>query len=130
MAVGSTHLNYLQSTHSWIYYWQMASVHSRNFLCVLCLFAGVAQGVITGVRSLCNGLGPAFFGCIFFIFHVDLNEPTDELGLAALAVNGTAYVPWHARKVRIGLNFMDTFCRNFIMEIFFRISWFRQNSHQ
>lgn len=38
---------------------------------------GVAQGVITGIRGLCNGLGPALFGLIFYLFHVDLNETTD-----------------------------------------------------
>ena len=37
-------------------------------------FAGVAQGVITGIRGLCNGLGPALFGLIFFMFDVDIND--------------------------------------------------------
>ncbi|QQP49945.1 Uncharacterized protein FKW44_010780, partial [Caligus rogercresseyi] len=27
-----------------------------------------------GMRGLCNGLGPAMFGLIFNLFHVDLNE--------------------------------------------------------
>lgn len=35
---------------------------------------GVAQGMVTGMRGLCNGLGPAMFGVIFYIFHVDLND--------------------------------------------------------
>jgi MFS family permease len=35
---------------------------------------GVAQGMVTGIRGLCNGLGPAIYGFIFWIFHVDLNE--------------------------------------------------------
>lgn len=35
---------------------------------------GVVQGMVTGVRGLCNGLGPAMFGVIFYLFHVDLNE--------------------------------------------------------
>jgi MFS family permease len=35
---------------------------------------GVAQGMVTGIRGLCNGLGPAIYGLIFWIFHVDLNE--------------------------------------------------------
>ncbi|XP_075982785.1 hippocampus abundant transcript 1 protein [Anticarsia gemmatalis] len=46
---------------------------------------GVVQGMVTGVRGLCNGLGPAMFGVIFYLFHVDLNEehaspgrPVDE----------------------------------------------------
>lgn len=38
---------------------------------------GVAQGIITGIRGLCNGLGPALFGFIFYLFHVDLNESSD-----------------------------------------------------
>ncbi|KPP66335.1 hippocampus abundant transcript 1 protein-like [Scleropages formosus] len=37
---------------------------------------GVGQGMITGIRGLCNGLGPAFYGFIFYIFHVELNEPS------------------------------------------------------
>lgn len=32
------------------------------------------QGMVTGMRGLCNGLGPAMFGIIFYIFHVDLND--------------------------------------------------------
>ncbi|XP_030074661.1 hippocampus abundant transcript 1 protein [Microcaecilia unicolor] len=35
---------------------------------------GVVQGMITGIRGLCNGLGPAFYGFIFYLFHVELNE--------------------------------------------------------
>lgn len=34
---------------------------------------GLAQGMITGMRGLCNGLGPAMFGVIFYLFHVDLD---------------------------------------------------------
>uniref|UniRef100_A0A1I8FYS5 MFS domain-containing protein n=1 Tax=Macrostomum lignano TaxID=282301 RepID=A0A1I8FYS5_9PLAT len=35
---------------------------------------GVAQGILTGIRGLCNGLGPALFGFIFYVFEVDLND--------------------------------------------------------
>ncbi|XP_022257139.1 hippocampus abundant transcript 1 protein-like, partial [Limulus polyphemus] len=35
---------------------------------------GVAQGMITGMRGLCNGLGPAIFGFIFYLSDVDLNK--------------------------------------------------------
>lgn len=35
---------------------------------------GVVQGMITGIRGLCNGLGPALFGIIFSLFHVDLSH--------------------------------------------------------
>ncbi|CAG9853525.1 unnamed protein product [Phyllotreta striolata] len=34
---------------------------------------GVVQGMVTGMRGLCNGLGPAMFGVVFYMFHVDLN---------------------------------------------------------
>jgi len=30
--------------------------------------------MITGMRGLCNGLGPAVFGVIFYLFNVDLND--------------------------------------------------------
>uniref|UniRef100_A0A8C1WZD1 Si:ch211-87m7.2 n=1 Tax=Cyprinus carpio TaxID=7962 RepID=A0A8C1WZD1_CYPCA len=35
---------------------------------------GAVQGMITGIRGLCNGLGPALFGFIFFLFNVELKE--------------------------------------------------------
>uniref|UniRef100_A0A8C9X6M6 Si:ch211-87m7.2 n=1 Tax=Sander lucioperca TaxID=283035 RepID=A0A8C9X6M6_SANLU len=35
---------------------------------------GVAQGMITGIRGLCNGLGPALYGFIFFLFNVELDD--------------------------------------------------------
>ncbi|GLV36948.1 uncharacterized protein CBL_02217 [Carabus blaptoides fortunei] len=38
---------------------------------------GVVQGMVTGMRGLCNGLGPAMFGVIFYLFHVDLNEDSN-----------------------------------------------------
>lgn len=33
---------------------------------------GVIQGVITGIRGLCMGIGPAIYGLIFHLFGVDL----------------------------------------------------------
>ncbi|KAG5834341.1 hypothetical protein ANANG_G00260500 [Anguilla anguilla] len=33
---------------------------------------GVVQGMVTGIRGLCNGLGPALYGFIFFLFNVEL----------------------------------------------------------
>jgi hypothetical protein len=38
------------------------------------VWQGLVQGMITGIRGLCNGLGPAMFGLIFYLFNVDLNE--------------------------------------------------------
>ena len=36
--------------------------------------SGVVQGMVNGVRGLCNGLGPALFGFIFYLFDVNLNQ--------------------------------------------------------
>ncbi|OWF45741.1 hippocampus abundant transcript 1 protein-like [Mizuhopecten yessoensis] len=53
---------------------------------------GVAQGVITGIRGLCNGFGPAMFGFIFYLFQVDLKEaPTVDTKTNTLAANATAH---------------------------------------
>lgn len=58
--------------------------------------------MITGIRGLCNGLGPALYGFVFYLFHVELNEmaevetlgkaskpnmanPTDEVTCSALS---------------------------------------------
>lgn len=38
--------------------------------------------MVTGMRGLCNGLGPAMFGIIFYMFHVDLNEGDENAGQA------------------------------------------------
>lgn len=57
--------------------------------------AGVVQGMITGIRGLCNGLGPALYGFVFYLFHVELSDtdpsekgaksnmanPTDEVNI-------------------------------------------------
>ncbi|CAF1133727.1 unnamed protein product [Adineta ricciae] len=33
--------------------------------------SGLVQGMVNGVRGLCNGLGPALFGFTFYLFNVD-----------------------------------------------------------
>lgn len=40
----------------------------------LFVLAGVVQGMITGIRGLCNGLGPALYGFVFYLFHVELTD--------------------------------------------------------
>jgi len=35
---------------------------------------GLVQGMITGMRGLCNGLGPAVYGFVFNLFHVDFTH--------------------------------------------------------
>lgn len=46
-------------------------------LLLLTILMLIFLGMITGMRGLCNGIGPAIFGVIFYLFHVDLNE-TEE----------------------------------------------------
>lgn len=43
----------------------------------------MAQGVITGIRGLCSGLGPAIFGFIFYLFQIDLNAADTGTGTGA-----------------------------------------------
>lgn len=62
---------------------------------------GLVQGMITGMRGLCNGLGPAVFGFIFYLFHVDLNEVPPAAGappLIAATANGSV-VPNELRLI-------------------------------
>ncbi|XP_015266705.1 PREDICTED: hippocampus abundant transcript 1 protein-like [Gekko japonicus] len=92
---------------------------------------GVVQGMITGIRGLCNGLGPALYGFVFYLFHVELNEmasveplgkaskanmanPTDERGIipgppflfgacsVLLSLLVALFIPEHSLTLRSG----------------------------
>lgn len=52
--------------------------------------------MITGIRGLCNGLGPALYGFIFYIFHVELNE----LPMPESASGGGVVAQYHLQQVR------------------------------
>lgn len=49
---------------------------SNDMYVLKCLYlsVGVVQGMITGIRGLCNGLGPALYGFVFYLFHVELTD--------------------------------------------------------
>ena len=51
--------------------------------------------MITGMRGLCNGLGPALYGFIFYLFHVDLEDEAklQAGGEVRPAVNATKQHP-------------------------------------
>ncbi|NXQ45994.1 hippocampus abundant transcript 1 protein [Catharus ustulatus] len=55
---------------------------------------GVVQGMITGIRGLCNGLGPALYGFIFYIFHVELNE----LPMPESSAGGSVVAQYHLEQ--------------------------------
>ncbi|RNA03786.1 hippocampus abundant transcript 1 -like [Brachionus plicatilis] len=58
---------------------------------------GVSQGMVTGIRGLCNGIGPAMYGFLFWIFRVNLNE--NSSGSSESVVDGnsakTTYATTH-----------------------------------
>ena len=64
---------------------------------------GVVLGILTGVRGLCNGLGPAMFGLIFWLSNVSLSDNDSSLSTAATqsTANSTAATATveHATKV-------------------------------
>uniref|UniRef100_A0A7E4VEP8 MFS domain-containing protein n=1 Tax=Panagrellus redivivus TaxID=6233 RepID=A0A7E4VEP8_PANRE len=41
---------------------------------------GTVQGVLTGIRGLCQGFGPALFGFVFYMFDMDLTQDGDGTG--------------------------------------------------
>ncbi|OQR70205.1 hippocampus abundant transcript 1 protein-like [Tropilaelaps mercedesae] len=54
---------------------------------------GLVQGMITGMRGLCTGLGPAVFGFIFYLFHVNLNdEATKTPNITPHFINGSEII--------------------------------------
>uniref|UniRef100_A0A9J8C2I6 Major facilitator superfamily (MFS) profile domain-containing protein n=1 Tax=Cyprinus carpio carpio TaxID=630221 RepID=A0A9J8C2I6_CYPCA len=58
---------------------------------------GLVQGMITGIRGLCNGLGPALYGFIFFLFNVELTEETSLKNITSLTdpklLNSSTIIP-------------------------------------
>lgn len=52
---------------------------------------GVVQGIVTGMRGLCNGLGPAMFGVIFYLFNVDLNDESKHVNSNNANLNDMKY---------------------------------------
>ncbi|KAL3108220.1 hypothetical protein niasHT_018628 [Heterodera trifolii] len=41
---------------------------------------GTVQGILSGIRGLCQGMGPAFFGLIFYVFNMDLTSDAESAG--------------------------------------------------
>lgn len=76
---------------------------------------GVALGILTGMRGLCNGLGPALFGLLFWLFNVSLSGGNQAellahspLSSAAHTINGkgnSSVIPVH-NKLFMGIPFL------------------------
>ena len=50
--------------------------------------------MITGIRGLCNGIGPALFGFVFYVFHVDLEEGEGQTVHVTTSSNHTMQDPY------------------------------------
>src|SRR2546430_1876021 len=55
----------------------------NSFFCL-----GLVQGMVNGVRGLCNCVGPALFGFTFYLFNVDLGY-SSTLSLNKINSNST-----------------------------------------
>jgi len=58
---------------------------------------GVIQGIITGIRGLCQGLGPAIYGLLFHLFRVPLDDvngssPQNEPIIATEVMPGPPFI--------------------------------------
>lgn len=78
--------------------------------------AGVVQGMITGIRGLCNGLGPALYGFVFYLFHVELSDtdPSEKGGKSNMAnptdeVNMTRYLDLQSHWIMCKCNSNTSF---------------------
>ena len=50
---------------------------------------GLVQGIVTGIRGLCNGLGPCAFGLVFNLFDVDLTSENSQPSHPSPSLAGT-----------------------------------------
>ena len=93
---------YAFSAQSWLIWFagMLAAVSSIGYPAISAYISnhshadqqGVSQGMVTGIRGLCNGIGPALYGFIFWIFRVSLNE-TSGSGSGSSGSNGSGNHP-------------------------------------
>jgi predicted MFS family arabinose efflux permease len=61
---------------------------------------GAVQGMITGIRGLCNGLGPALYGLVFGLLHVDLTGEDTAMS------SSSEETPYHTDFILPGAPFL------------------------
>lgn len=89
----------------------------------LLFLSGVVQGMITGIRGLCNGLGPALYGFVFYLFHVELNEmaEVETMGKATkVMVNPTDEVSYPVSS--LALTVFPLHCINHSCTLLYRVA--------
>ena len=57
--------------------------------------------MITGIRGLCNGIGPALFGFVFYVFHVDLEEGEGQTVHVTTSSNHTTMQDPYGKVLKI-----------------------------
>lgn len=62
---------------------------------------GTVQGVITGIRGLCSGFGPALFGFVFYLFDVDLEDDKNGVGHLGVGAQFPAIVASRTKPEKI-----------------------------
>lgn len=70
----------------------------------------MVQGIVTGIRGLCNGIGPAMYGLVFYLFHVDLSGQKN----AQSQNNSTSVHDFDSNIVSIKLTLFFMKMKNFL----------------
>ena len=90
---------------------KLKAIVSKNIYLLL----GVVQGIVTGIRGLCNGIGPAMYGLVFYLFHVDLSDKKN----AQAQTNSTLVHEFDSNIVSI---YLICYLRNLLILLLFSLS--------
>ena len=73
------------------------------------------------MRGLCNGLGPALYGLIFYLFHVDLNDKNNKISHSDVHANVTMHVEEPSSVIRVSFVIYLAFDTTFIIKLIVRL---------
>jgi MFS family permease len=74
---------------------------------------GVVLGILTGIRGLCNGLGPALFGLLFWLSDVHLSDSSINID-PALAGDQATDIPANTNTTAASIPHLDKENRLFL----------------